>query len=123
MAFERIHMSGPEAAEGGQPGIHRLKGFRFQPVEAALRVHRGLHETRLAQHSKMLRHGRLRHAKLTLDLSNRLLRRDQQAQYRAAVWLRNDFKYRFHCLNILYGEYTRQGIYGGSWLSAISINV
>jgi hypothetical protein len=36
----------------------------------------------------VLGHGRLRHTKLTLDLSNRLLRRDQQAQYRAAVWLR-----------------------------------
>jgi hypothetical protein len=30
--------------------------------------------------------------KLTLDLSHRLFRRDQKAQYRAAVRLRNDFE-------------------------------
>jgi len=74
VAFESIHVSGPEPAERGQPGIHLLKWFRLQPVETALCVHRGFHETGVSQHSQVLRHGRLRHAKLTLDLSNRLLR-------------------------------------------------
>src|SRR6266508_4178263 len=36
-------------------------------------VHRGFHETGIAQHSQVLRHGRLRHTKLALNLSNRLL--------------------------------------------------
>jgi len=54
MTFEGIHMSGPEPAERRQPVIERLKGFRFQPVEAALCVHGGLHETSLAQHSQVL---------------------------------------------------------------------
>ncbi len=53
--------------------IDLLQPFRFQPVETPLRVHRGFHETGLAQHSQVLGHGRLRHTKLTLDVSNRLL--------------------------------------------------
>jgi hypothetical protein len=73
VAFESIDVSGPEPAEGSQPGIHLLKGFRSQPVETALCIHRGFHETGLAQHSQMFGHGRLRHAKSTLDLSDRLL--------------------------------------------------
>ncbi|HEX7736489.1 MAG TPA: hypothetical protein VF458_16690 [Ktedonobacteraceae bacterium] len=35
VAFERIHVSGPELAQWSQPGIHLLKWFRFQPVETA----------------------------------------------------------------------------------------
>jgi Zn ribbon nucleic-acid-binding protein len=62
VAFEKIHVSGPEPAERSQPGIHLLKWYRFQPVETALCVHCGFHETGFA-----------RHTKLTLDLSNRLL--------------------------------------------------
>ena len=73
VAFESIHVSRPEPAKRSQPGIQLLKWFRFQPVETALCVHRGFHETGLAQHSQVLGYGRLRHAKLTLDLSHRLL--------------------------------------------------
>ena len=39
VAFERIQVNGPEPAEQSQQHIHLLKWFRFQPVEAALRVH------------------------------------------------------------------------------------
>src|SRR6267142_2414769 len=115
VAFESIYMPGPEATELSQPGIHLLERFRFQPVEAALCVHRGFHETGLAQHSQVLGHGRLRHTKLTLDLSDRLLGRDQEAQYRAAVRLRNDFENRFHSLHILQRAYTCQGIFRGDF--------
>ena len=73
VAFESIDVSGPEPAERSQPGIQLLKWFGFQPVETALCVHRGFHETGLAQHSQVLGHGRLRHTKLTLDLSHRPL--------------------------------------------------
>src|SRR5947207_14009596 len=92
-------MSGPEPAERLQPDIHLLKWFRFQPVETALCIHRGFYETGLAQHTQVLGHGRLRHTKLTLHLSHRLLGREQEAQYRAAVRLRNDFEHGFHSLN------------------------
>ena len=54
MAFERIHVSGPESTERRQPGIELLKWFRFQPVKTALCVHCGFHETGLAQHSQVL---------------------------------------------------------------------
>ena len=73
VAFESIHVSGPEPAERSQPGVDLLKWFWLQPVETALCIHRGFYETGLAQHSQVLGHSRLRHAKLTLDLSNRLL--------------------------------------------------
>src|SRR5580700_6985830 len=44
VAFERIHVSGPEPAELRQPGVHLLEWFRSQPVETTLRVDRGFHE-------------------------------------------------------------------------------
>ena len=54
VAFESIYVSRPEPTELSQPGIHFLKSFRFQPVESALCVHRGFHETGLSQHSQVL---------------------------------------------------------------------
>ena len=54
VAFESIKVSRPEPAELSQPVIDLLKWFRFQPVETALCVHRGFHETGLAQHSQVL---------------------------------------------------------------------
>jgi hypothetical protein len=54
VAFESIHVSGPEPAEWSQPGIHLPKWFWFKAVETALCIHRGFDETGLAQHSKML---------------------------------------------------------------------
>ena len=99
------------AAELRQPGIHLLKWPGFQPVETALRVHRGFHKTGVAQHAQVLGYGRLRHTKLTLDLPHRLFGRDQESQYRAAVRFRNDFEHRFHALCILYRAYTCQGIH------------
>jgi len=54
VAFESIHVSGPEPAERSQPGIHLMKWFSFQPVETALCVHLGFNETGLAQNSQVL---------------------------------------------------------------------
>jgi hypothetical protein len=54
VAFESIYVSGPEPTERSQPSIDLLKWFRFQPVETALGVHRGFHETGLSQHSQVL---------------------------------------------------------------------
>lgn len=101
MAFESIHVGGPEAAELTEPGIDLLKRFGFQPVKPALRVHRGFDETGLAQHAQVLGYGRLRHTKLALDLSYRLLGREQEAQDGAAVGLGNDFEGRRHSVSIL----------------------
>ncbi len=111
VAFESIDVSGPEAAELGQPGIDLLKWFWLQAVETALCIHRGLHETGIAQHAQVLGHGRLRHTQPALNLSHRLLGRDQEAQYRAAVRLSNDFEDRFHSSCIPTIAYTCQGIY------------
>jgi hypothetical protein len=111
VALESIHVSRPEPTERSQPGIYFLKWFRFQSIETTLCVHRGFHETGLSQHSQVLGHSRLRHTKLPLDLSHRLFGRDQEAQYRTAVRLRNDFEYRFHPLQILQRAYACQGIY------------
>jgi len=73
VAFERIQVSGPEPAERSQPGVHLLQWLRFQPVETALCVDSRFYETGVAQHSQMLRYGRLRHPKLALDFAHRLL--------------------------------------------------
>jgi len=54
VVFESIHVSGPEPTERSQPGSDLLKWFRIQSVEAALCVHRGFHETGLAQHAQVL---------------------------------------------------------------------
>ena len=92
VAFEGIYVPGPKLAELVQPDIQFLKWFRLQPVQAALRIHGGLHETGLSQHTQVLGHGGLRHTKLPLYLSYRLLGRNQEAQYRSAVRLGNDFE-------------------------------
>ena len=102
MALESIYVSGPESAERLQPGVDLLQRFRFQPVETALGVHRGFHETGVSQHSQVLRYGRLRHFKLTLDLPHRLLRGDEEAQYCPAVRLGYDLENRLHSFYILY---------------------
>ena len=72
VAFESIYVSGPEAAELSQPGVQLLKRFGIQPVETALCVDCGFHETGVAQDSQVLGYGRLGHTKLALDLSHRL---------------------------------------------------
>src|SRR5438034_8484370 len=111
VALERIDTLGPEPAELIQPVINLLEWLWLQAIETALCIHRGFNETGVAQHAQVLGHGRLRHTKLALDLSHRLLGRDQEAQYRAAARLRNDFEYRLHSSYILYYAYTCQGIF------------
>ncbi len=111
VAFESIDVSRPEASELRQPGIYLLKWFGFEPVETALRVHRGLNKPRLAQHAQVLGNSRLWHTKPMFDLSHRLLGRDEKAQYRTAVGLGNDFECGFHPSYILHMAYTCQGIY------------
>jgi hypothetical protein len=54
VALESIHVSGPEPAERGQPGIDFLKWSWLQPIETALGIRRRFHETGLAQHSQVL---------------------------------------------------------------------
>src|SRR4051794_40999966 len=111
VTLESVHVGGPEPAELGQPDIHLLKWFRFKAVQAALCVHGGLHETSVPQHTKVLRDGRLRHTKLTLDLANGLSGGAEKAEYGAAVRLGDDFENGFHALNIRDGVYTCQGIF------------
>src|SRR5262245_5339771 len=106
MTLECVHAPGPELAKGRQPDVQLLKGFRLQTVDTALSVHRGLDEPGVAQHAQVLRHRRLRHAKLTLDLANRLLGREEEGQDRAAVRLRKNLEDGFHA-----SRYTPHGIY------------
>ncbi|HKD62084.1 MAG TPA: hypothetical protein VKB47_16605 [Terracidiphilus sp.] len=54
VAFQGIYVPGPKPAELVQPDIQFPKWFRPQPVQAALRIHGGLHETGLAQHTQVL---------------------------------------------------------------------
>jgi hypothetical protein len=45
------------------------------------------------------------------------LRQDQEAQYRAAIRLRNNFEDGFHSLDILHNAYACQGIYSFRYAS------
>jgi hypothetical protein len=117
VAFKSIDVSGPEAAELRQPSIHLPKRFWLQVVETALCVHCGLDEAGVAQHAQMLGNGGLRHTKLSLDLAYRLLGRAQEAQDRATIWFRDDFKNGFHAVYIPRRAYTCQGIYEGNLVS------
>jgi hypothetical protein len=100
VALESVKMRGPEAPEGSQPRIDLLKRFRPEPVQAPLRIHRCFHETRVAEDTKVLRHGRLRHVELPLDLSDGLLGGDEEAEYGAAVGFGDDLE-GFHMMYIL----------------------
>jgi len=110
MAFERVEMSGPEAAKLSQPVIDFLKRLRSEPVETALRVHRGFDEAGVAQDAQVLGDSRLRHAKPALNLSHGLLRRNQKAQDGPPVWFSDDFECGFHSFYILHEVYTCQCI-------------
>src|SRR3989442_14562616 len=114
VALERIDTIGPERTELIQPVINLLEWLWLQAIETALCVHRGFHETGLAQHAQVLGDRGLRHPQPALDLSHRLLGQDQEAQDRAAVRLRDDGERRFHGLSILSRAYTCQGIYGAT---------
>jgi len=98
MAFESINVSGPEPTERSQPGIDLLKWFRPQPIETALRVHCGLHETGLSQHSQVLGNRGLRKVQLVFDITYGSLGRRKQTQDGAAARLGNDGKCGFHAL-------------------------
>src|SRR4051812_19094656 len=96
MAFQSIQVGRPEAEELGQPDIHLQQRSRFEAVEATLCVYGGIYETSFAQHAQVFGYSRLGHTKLALDLSHRLFRRDQKAQYRSAARIGDDFKNGFH---------------------------
>jgi hypothetical protein len=54
VALESLYVSEPEPTELSQPGIHFLKWFGFQPVDATLRVDGEFYETGLSQHAEVL---------------------------------------------------------------------
>ena len=110
MSLERIDVPRPELTERSEPRFHFAEWLGFQPVQTPLRVDRGFHKSSVAQHPQVLGHGRLRHSKLTLDLSDRLFRCHQEAEDRAAVRLGDDLEHRFHTFDILLRVYTCQGI-------------
>src|SRR5262245_22035315 len=98
MLLEGVDMPRPKAAEWSQPGFYFLQSLRLEAVMPALGIDLCLHETGLTKHAQMLRDGRLRHSKLTLDFTDRPLRERQQAQDRAPVWFSKDFESRGHAV-------------------------
>ncbi len=111
VAFEGIDVRRPEAAKGFQPCIDLLERLRFQAVEAALRIDRGLDEAGLAQHAQMLGDGGLGDAEAALNLAHGLLGGDEQGENGATVGLRDDFEDRFHTRDIRHMVYTCQEMY------------
>ena len=92
VSFQGIDVGRPEAAEGRQPLLDFLKRLRLQPIQSSLGIDGGFDESRFAQHPQMFGDRRLRHAQPTLDLADRLLRRDEQAEYGPPVWLRDNLE-------------------------------
>src|SRR5579862_1379978 len=111
MAFESVDVRGPEATELGKPGVELLERAGLQSIEATLCVDRGFDEAGVAKDAEMLGDGRLRHAELTLDLTDGLLGRGEEAENGAAVRLGDDLECVFHASNILIHVYTCQGIF------------
>ena len=113
VSFQGIDVGRPEAAEWRQPLLDLLKRLRLQSIESALRIDGGFDESSFAEHPQMFGDRWLRHAQPSLDLADRLLRRDEQAEYGPPVRLRDNPKDRFHIANIRSTAYARQGIYSG----------
>ena len=92
VTFESIYVSGPEPTELSQPGIDLLKSLGPQPVETALCVHCGLHETGLPKHSQVLGNRGLRQPQLLFNVAYGSFGGREQTQDGAAAWLGNDGK-------------------------------
>jgi hypothetical protein len=122
VALESVYVLGPETAEGSEPGVHLLKGFGLEAIEATLGIHSGFDETGVAENAKVLGDGGLRHVKLALNLADGVLRGEQKAQDGAAIGLGDDFESGFHGTNILQRVYTCQGIYESEIRAAIRPN-
>src|SRR5579871_3950115 len=111
MAFDIVDVHRPEATELFEPGVEFLEGSGLQSIEATLRVDSGFDEAGFAKDAQMLGDGRLRHAELTLDLSDGLLGRGEEAEDGAAVRLGDDLEGVVHGPNIPLYVYTCQGIF------------
>ena len=111
VAFERVDVGGPETAERSEPRVDFLERFRIQPVKAALRVHRGVDESCLAQHAQVLGNSRLGQTQSALDFADGLLGACQQAEDSATAGFSQNRESGFHGLYIPEREYARQGIY------------
>ena len=72
MPLEGVDVSRPELTERCEPRIDLAKRFGPEPIEPPLRVDGAFDHTGLAQHAQVLRHRRLRHTQLALELSDRL---------------------------------------------------
>ena len=74
MTFERVDMNGPETTERLEPVVDLPERVGADAVHSSLCVHARLHEAGVSQNLEVLGDGRLRHAKLLLDVADRLLR-------------------------------------------------
>ena len=96
VAFESIHMLGPEPAERSQPVIHLLQWFRFQPVKTALRVYRGFYEAGISQHAQMLGYRRLREIERRFEIADGALATGKESQDGTAPRIGEDSECGFH---------------------------
>ena len=63
----------PVALEGRGPLVQRTNRLGVGPIELLATLAAHVDEAYIPQNAQVLRHGRLRHAELTLDLAHRLL--------------------------------------------------
>lgn len=96
MPLEGIDVRRPVLPELREPFVELLEGGRLQPIQAALAVDGGFDEAGVTQHAQVFGHGRLGHVELSLERPDGELRCRQQAEYRPAIRLRDDFEDGFH---------------------------
>jgi hypothetical protein len=110
VAFERIHVGGPQPPEGSEPLVDIPQRFGPEPIDAPLGLDARFHEAGLSQDAEVLGHRCLGHPELAFELAHRLFRRREEAEDGPPIRLCDDGERRFHIAYIPGREYARQGI-------------
>lgn len=96
MAFERVHVVGPVAAERNEPGVELLERLRLDAIQATLRVDAGLDEAGVAEDAEVLGDRGLRESQALLEFADGEVGVDEQGENRAAGGLGDDVEDGLH---------------------------
>src|SRR6516162_1364137 len=85
--FDAAQLMTPEALEGARPFVEWPDGFRVGAIEHSAAVAARAHETGLAEHAKVLRHGRLLELQAVHDVPDRTLLEREKVEDLSPTWL------------------------------------
>lgn len=109
MSFQAIEGVRPQPPVRSQPSVDLSQRLGANAVEAPLCIDAGLHETDVAQHTQVLRHGRLAQAQFTDEVSDGALPVPEQIEDRTATRLSKGSK--AHAGSMPGWLYAWQGMY------------